>query len=82
MITVMVYSVMFETEYEFRIDDDTDISEIVEEIGEMICQREQCELSGDPSRFMLFSKQKKIVLDSKATLRDYGIKNGDSLFFA
>ncbi len=81
MITVMINSIMFGSEYEFRLDSDTEIAELAEEIGEMICQREQCDLVGEVSELVLFSKEKQMVLKADSTLRECGIRTGDTLYF-
>lgn len=81
MITVMINSIMFGSEYEFRFDADTEVSELIEEIGEMICQREQCELIGDVTELVLFSKETQAVLKGSSTLRECGIRTGDTLYF-
>lgn len=81
MITVNVNVIMFDTEYEFRLDQDALIGDLAEEIGEMICQREQCRVNGNVEHFVLFSRDKQSILGSNATLRDYGIKSGDTLYF-
>ncbi|MBE6707687.1 MAG: hypothetical protein E7578_00410 [Ruminococcaceae bacterium] len=81
MITVMIHSVMFDADYEFCLDSNTAVGELADEIGEVICQKEQCRLSGDPEQFMLYSLERKCVIDPGATLRDYGVKTGDTLYF-
>ena len=81
MITVNINVIMFDTEYEFRLDQDATIGDLIEEIGEMICQREQCRVNGNVEQFVLFSRDKQTVLGANATLRDYGIKSGDTLYF-
>jgi len=81
MVTIKINAVMFDTEYEFSLDSNTPIMELTEEIGEMICQKEQCLLSGKIEQLMLFSKEKGYVLSPDSTLNDYGIKTGDLLYF-
>ncbi len=81
MVTVKIYSVMFEAEYEFCLDSNTPVSELCEEIGEVICQKEQCTLSGDVEQLMLYSREKGCIIAPSATLRDYNIKTGDTLHF-
>ena len=81
MITVKIYSVMFETEYEFCLDSNIFVSELTEEIGEVICQKEQCRLAGNPEQLMLFSREKRCIISPSATLSECGIKTGDTLWF-
>ena len=81
MVTVKIYSVMFETEYEFCLDSNTPVSELCEEIGEVICQKEQCRMRGDAEKLMLYSRDKGCIIAPSATLSEYGIKTGDTLHF-
>ena len=81
MITVTVHAIMFDAEYEFCLDPDTAVGEICDEIGEVICQKEQCYVNGNPEHFVLFSPDKRRIIPPDATLRDYGVVTGDTLFF-
>lgn len=81
MITVTIHAIMFDAEYEFCLDPDTVVGDLCEEIGEMICQKEQCYVSGNPEHFMLFCPERKSIISHDATLREYGIVTGDTLFF-
>lgn len=82
MITVMVYAVMLDKEYEFRFDPDVQIFELTEEIAEMICQKEQIEPVGNLSELMLFSKSAQQLFPSQSTLRECNVKTGDTVYFA
>ncbi len=81
MITVTVNAIMFDTEYEFRLDPDALVSELTEEIAEVICQKEQCHLNGNSEELIFFSKERNCIIASNATLNDFGIKTGDTLYF-
>lgn len=81
MVTVKIYSVMFETEYEFCLDSNTPVSELCEEIGEVICQKEQCRINGKIEHLMLYSNEKRCIIAPSSTLSEYGIKTGDTLCF-
>ena len=82
MITVMIYSVMFDTEYEFRLNSDVPVSELIEEIAEMIAQKEQCGISGDTEDLMLIDKTAGYVFSPADTLRSRRVKTGDTLYLA
>ena len=80
MISVTVFAVVFENEYEFRLDEDARISELLEEIGEMICQKEQCLIKGDPSSLILFKRETAQVFPHDSTLSECGVMTGDVLY--
>jgi uncharacterized ubiquitin-like protein YukD len=65
--------------YDFQLDENEKISTIVEEIGELISQKEHCRLVGDISKLMLCSMDKKSILSGDMTLYQAGIKTGNSL---
>ena len=81
MITVKIYSIMFDSEYEFTLDSDAPVSELAEEIGEVICQKEQCSLRGKPEQLMMYSIDRGCVLSASSTLMECGVKTGDTLYF-
>ena len=73
---------MFDTEYEFRLNCDVPVCELIEEIAEMIAQKEQCEIRGNTDELMLIDKTGGFVFSPSDTLRSRGIKTGDTLYFA
>ena len=81
MITVMIHSVMLDTEYEFCLDANTPVGVLAEEIGEVICQKEQLKISGNPEQLMLYSIERQSVIPAQSTLRSFGVKTGDTLYF-
>ncbi len=82
MINVMVNVVMFEKEYEFRLDSEAEISELIDEIAEMVSRKEQCQLNTSGDGFVLFSKDYRMILPLNSTLRECKIRTGDTLYFA
>ena len=79
MISVLIYSIITDREYEFRLDANTPIYELLDEIGEMICQKEQCDLRGDAHELILYSETAKMVLDSARNLSYYHLQTGEYL---
>ena len=79
MILVDIYVPAVGNIYDFQLDEEEKISMIVEEIGELIGQKEHCQIIGDIGELMLCSKKDKKILSKSLTLSGSGIKNGDSL---
>lgn len=65
--------------YDFNLDENTTIDLLIEEVSELIEQKEQCHLIGDRKALMLCDMKTKQVLPVNYTLTECGIQTGDSL---
>lgn len=79
VILVDIYVPAVGNVYDFQLDEEEKISTIVEEIAELIGQKEHCQMVGDVGELMLCLKKDKTVLSPNLTLEVSGIQNGDSL---
>lgn len=79
MILVDIYVPAVGNVYDFQLDEEEKISTIVEEIGELVGQKEHCRIVGDIGDLMLCSGKDKMILSKNLTLAASGIRNGDSL---
>lgn len=79
MILVDIYVPSVNQTYDFSLDENAKITLLLEEISGMICQKEQCQLSGNVKELLLVSKNKKKILNSEMTLASYHIAQGDRL---
>ena len=79
MILVDIYVPAVGNVYDFQLDEDEKIGAIVEEIGELIGQKEHCQIVGDMDELMLCSREDKQILSKNLTLAASGIQNGNSL---
>jgi hypothetical protein len=79
VILVDIYVPSVGNVYDFQLDENEKISTIVEEIGELISQKEHCTLIGDISKLMLCSRDSKRILSGEMSLYQSGIKTGNSL---
>lgn len=70
---------MLSAEYEFDIDEKKQISAIIEEITETVCQQEHMALKGSPSQMLMLHGETKRILQSYQDPVRAGIKNGDTL---
>ncbi len=80
MIMVEIWIPVLDKRYDFRLDQHTQILFLLEDLSEIICQKEQCSLKGDWKDFMLCHSQTERKLPLECTLAECGIKVGDSLF--
>lgn len=79
MILVDIYVPAVNQTYDFSLDENATISLLLEEISGMICQKEQCRLSGSVKELLLVSQSKKKILNSEKNLSYYRVKQGERL---
>lgn len=81
MVLVDIYVPSIDKTYDFQLNDAVQIEDLIDEISEMIGNKEQTEIVGDVSKLQLYDKRNEHILSKKASLSEYGIKNGDNLIF-
>lgn len=79
MILVDVKVPGIDKSYDFNLDENAQIHLVLEEIVEMICQKEQCKLIGDKDNLLLCRYDGNVILDKQASLKECGITNGYQL---
>jgi len=79
MILVDIYVPSVGQTYDFNLDEDAGVQVIIEEIAEMIGQKERTSLVGNPEDLMLCDRLNKRTLPKNGTLRQCGIGNGSSM---
>lgn len=79
MILVDIYVPAVDREYNFSLNENIRISVLIEEISEMIGQKEQTVLSGDTSEITLASEEKEQILSEGMTLAECDVHTGDRL---
>lgn len=65
--------------YDFQIEEEVLLGEVIEEISAMICHKEQCMLKGTHKEFMLWDAEggKRLVMEK--TARESKIRSGSHL---
>ncbi len=79
MINIDIVVPALDMVYDFSVSDEVPVSLLIEEIAEIICQREKMMVCGD-GRLAFFSTGEKDPLQGKGTLRDYGVVTGSRLY--
>ncbi len=79
MITVDIYVPVINKVYDFSINEKLPISVLVEEISEMISQKEGCLTVKKPEGFVLCKAETKEIMNSALSVEAYGIGNGNKL---
>lgn len=79
MVMVEIFVPVFDTEYDFKLDEYAQVNVIIDEIAEMVCRYEQRVLADSTEQFVLCDRDSKVVFDKSYNLHGYGIKNGARL---
>lgn len=79
MINVDMYVPSMDRMYNFNLDEESGISMLIEEISELICQKERSSLNGKKNRFIMGSVDQALNFNPEYSLREYSVKNGEKL---
>ncbi|MBQ9346364.1 MAG: hypothetical protein IJT94_17445 [Oscillibacter sp.] len=79
MIIVNVKVPALEKEYNFSLDEDAPVGELIEETAELIVQKEGVQFIGNLDEMALCSREGCFQCSKRGTLRDYGICGGEEL---
>ena len=79
MIIVNIKVPALEKEYNFSLEEKAPVGDLIEEVTELIIQKEGVTFSGDMGEMVLCSMEDGIQCDRRHTLSDYGICAGAEL---
>lgn len=79
MVLVDVYVPSVDKEYDFNLDTKTPVEIIVAEIGEMVGQKEHCNIVGNVENLMLCDRDRNTILPRKNTLEECAVVTGSRL---
>lgn len=79
MILVDIYVPSTGNTYDFQLDEEVPVGNVIEEISEMIGQKEHSRIAGDMTKLMLCAGKSKQILHKEYTLAECHIVTGDSL---
>ena len=77
MVDVNVPSIC--RQYDLSLDEQAKIAQLIPEIAEVICKKENCTLGGNPDELLLCLMDNNLILSGDKCLSSYGIRNGCSL---
>lgn len=66
-------------QYSFQLNEQETVKNIIEELVEIVCQKEQCRLEGSASELSLWSEDHRQRLPKEVSLLQCGITAGSSL---
>ena len=79
MILVDIYVPSTDQEYDFQLDQNATISAVIDELVELISQKERCTLMGPVTRLSLCSREQQKILPNDCTLAECNIRTGSQL---
>lgn len=79
MILVDLYVPSLSNSYECRIDETVPIANVIENVTELICQKEHCEFKGNIDNLCLYTYRLEAGMSKSSSLNDNGIKDGEKL---
>ena len=80
MINIDVYFPSINATYDFQVNEEATVSEVVREIGEMMCKKEKSRLDKKIGEFFLCEKESEQILPENMPLNKCGVENGSFLF--
>ncbi len=81
MVLVDIYVPSTDREYNFQLEQNATVHAVIEELIELIAQKEKCSFQGSSSQMTLCSRDSQSILDKGKTLAQCGIKTGSRLIF-
>lgn len=81
MILTDIYIPAVDDNYDFMLDENVPVIQIMEEISEMIAKKVKEKKPGQISEFVLYSRDSDTILDLNLSLYANGIHDGSRLIF-
>lgn len=79
MIIVDIKVPALEKVYNFSVEEKARVSDLIEEVVELISQKERLAFSGNLEEMVLCCVESGVQCDRSCTLSDYGISGGSEL---
>lgn len=79
MILVDIKVPSTDCSYDFQLDEESSVYNIIGEVSELISQKEHCNMVGRMEDLLLCTLKENRVLSVNATLKEAGVQTGDSL---
>lgn len=82
MIYVDVFLPVIDKTYDFTLDENAAIGVLIEEVAEIITQKEQCKFDGKIKELIFCTEDMGNVMAKNKTLIEYGIHTGSRIIMA
>lgn len=79
MIMVEIYFAELNRSYDFRVDENVAVAQLVEDVVSKIAQLERIPVGKDPGVFILCSKRDRRIFNRDTTLAQNRIHSGDQI---
>ena len=79
MVLVEIEVPVLEKRYDFKLNVEEKVGDLMKEILHIICQREHCVLQEKTHPFLLGDLERHILFHPEHRLEDYGVETGSRL---
>lgn len=79
MILIELEIVCMNKKRDVRTDENILTDQLIRELADTVCRIEQCELAGDEKELMLWNSSTETFLRNEYTLKENGVKGGETL---
>lgn len=79
MVMVDIYVPSVNSVYDFQFDENTLVSNIIDEVSELIEQKEHCAVVGSREDLVLCLRNSRQILPVYKTLAECGVRTGNSM---
>lgn len=79
MVLVDIYVPSVNNIYDFQLDENVKIETVIDEISDLVEQKERCHIVGNRRELLLCLKKSEQILDKNKTLAEYQVVAGDSM---
>lgn len=79
MVMVDIYVPSVNSVYDFQFDENTPVCNIIDEVSELIEQKERCAVVGSREDLVLCLRNSRQILPMYKTLAECGVRTGNSM---
>ncbi|MDO4413738.1 MAG: hypothetical protein Q4C20_01530 [Erysipelotrichaceae bacterium] len=82
MIIINVEVPVLDKKYDVRVNETVQLVKIRNELIDLICREEQCQVEGDRNRFLFYDVNSHRMLDLSLSAYENNLKTGQSVILA
>lgn len=79
MINVDIYVLSMDEVMDFQLDENVQVSQLIREIGQVLCKRTRERLDKSATKFLLCIPARERIIPNELTLAQCGVTNGERL---
>lgn len=79
MILVDIWVLLLDHTYDFTLNEQVRVGDLLEEIMDQVSRKEQLQWQGKPEELLLYAVKKEQILENGLSLQGQGIGSGEQL---